>query len=117
MAESIWGQIFTHLSTGGMQAYPPAQKVGECTEPYVVVKDDGASAYRNVSSTINYYTIMCYVPKETFSSLEPFVEQVKGIMKGLKPMVMPTDLQTPSFYDDTYKAYMISIQYRNFKKS
>jgi len=59
---------------------------------------------------------MCYVPKNQFTYLEQYVDKVKTIMEGLKPMIMPMHYETPSFYDDTVKAHMISIQYRNYKK-
>ena len=37
-------------------------------------------------------------------------------LKALEPMLMPTHYETPSFYDDTLKAHMISVQYRNYRK-
>ena len=37
-------------------------------------------------------------------------------MKKLMPMLKPNGMQTPSYYDDTYKAHMVSISYTNYKK-
>ena len=42
--------------------------------------------------------------------------KVKRIMKELEPMIVPYGMQTPSYYDDGYKAHMISIEYANYKK-
>ena len=116
MAESRIQDISLHLKEQGFEVYFPAQKVGECLSPYVVVKDATTSKYLEYSSTVTYYDIMCYTPKDHFSELEPFVESVKVAMKGLVPMIKPTYSQTQSYYDDSVKAHMISVQYKNYRK-
>lgn len=108
--------IYKHLSENGIEVYSPTQKQGECVSPYVVVKDAGTTQFNNFSSTQTLYDVMCYVPKDRFTLLEEYVGQVKALMKQLKPMIMPTYFETASFYDDTVKAHMISVQYRNMKK-
>lgn len=115
-AESRWQDIFLHLKEVGFDVYSPGIKVGECTEEYIVVKNDGSSKHPTVSSDNDLYAVMCYVPKENYSRLEPMVQEVKKVMKGLEPMILPYGSQTPSYYDDSYKAHMISIEYKNYKK-
>lgn len=44
------------------------------------------------------------------------VQEVKKAMKALEPMILPYGSQTPSYYDDSVKAHMISIEYKNYKK-
>lgn len=116
MAESRIQDIYLHLKEQGFEVYFPAQKVGECLSPYVVVKDATTSQYLDYSSTVTYYDLMCYIPKDHFSDLEPFVESVKVAMKKLVPMIKPTHSQTQSYYDDSVKAHMISVQYKNYRK-
>lgn len=116
MAASRIQDIYLHLKEQGFEVYFPAQKVGECLSPYVVVKDATTSKYLEYSSTVTYYDIMCYIPKDHFSELESFVESVKVAMKGLVPMIKPTYSQTQSYYDDSVKAHMISVQYKNYRK-
>ena len=116
MAASRIQYIYLHLKEQGFEVYFPAQKVGECLSPYVVVKDATTSKYLEYSSTVTYYDIMCYIPKDHFSELEPFVESVKVAMKGLIPLIKPTYSQTQSYYDDSVKAHMISVQYKNYRK-
>lgn len=108
--------IYAHLDNNGIEVYTPGQKKGECIAPYVVVKDAGTTQYNQFSSTRTLYDVMCYVPKDKFTELEQFVSKVEGIMDELKPMIMPTYTKTASFYDDIFKAHMISIQYRNMRK-
>lgn len=113
---SRWQDIYKHLKKSGFAVYSPGQHEGECTSPYVVVKDAGTSRVGNFSSNQALYDILCYVPKDQFSQLEPFVQQLETSMKGLYPMVRPAHYKTPSFYDDTVKGHMISVQYINYQK-
>lgn len=115
-ADSRWQDIFLHLEKAGFKVYSPGIKTGECTFEYLVVKNDGSSKHASFSTDVDLYSVMCYVPKDKYSSLEPLVQRVKGAMKGLEPMIKPYGSQTPSYYDDSLKAHMISIMYKNYKK-
>lgn len=108
--------IYKHLSDNGIEVYSPTQKKGECTSPYVVLKDAGTIKIAGLSSTQTIYDVMCYVPKDRFTLLEKYVHQVKQIMSKLQPMIMPLFIETASFYDDSVEAHMISVQYRNNRK-
>lgn len=114
--QSRWQDIFMHLAKEGFEVYSPGTKVGECTSPYLVVKNDGSSKHPTISSDVDLYAVLCYVPKNGYSTLEPLVQMVKKSMKGLEPMIKPYGSQTPSYYDDSLKAHMISIEYKNYKK-
>lgn len=115
-AESRWQDIFKHLKESGFDVYSPGMKVGECTKECIVVKNDGSSKLASFSTDDDLYAVMCYVPKQAYSKLEPMVQKVKKAMKELEPMIKPYGSQTPSYYDDSYKAHMISIEYKNHKK-
>lgn len=114
--ESRWQDIFAHLESKGYKVYPPGVKVGECTEPYIVVKNDGSYEHANFSTDRDMYAVMCFVPKGQYSKLEPMVMKVKEDMKELRPMILSYGQQMPSYYDDTFKAHYIAIEYENYKK-
>ncbi len=114
--DSRWQDIFKHLEKQGFNVYSPGVKVGDCIFEYVVVKNDGSSKHLSFSTDVDLYAVICYVPKEKYSSLEPLVQRVKNSMKELEPMILPYGSQTPSYYDDSIKAHMISIEYKNYKK-
>lgn len=116
MSQSRSQDIFLTLEKAGLDPYYPTQKKGECTSPYVVVRNSASSQFLNTSSTINYYDLMCYVPQSSYSQLEVFLERVKRAMSELSPGIQPTFTQTPSFYDESVKAHMVSIQYKNYRK-
>lgn len=108
--------IYVHLQSKGFDVYMPETKIGECKSPYIVVKNDGSSQHPVFSTDVDMYAIMVYVPKQAYSSLEPLVQSIKQAMKELEPMIKPYGSQTPSYYDDNYKAHTISIEYKNYKK-
>lgn len=114
--ESRWQDIFMHLKNQGLDVYSPGVKTGECTSEYLVVKNDGSSKHSSFSTDVDLYAVLCYVPKNSYSSLEPLVQRVKNLMKELEPMILPYGSQTPSYYDDSLKAHMVSIEYKNYKK-
>ena len=113
---SRWQDIFTCLKKSGFDVYSPGTKTGDCISEYIVVKNDGSSKHASFSTDVDLYAIMCYVPKNKYSALEPLVQRVKQSMKALEPMIKPYGSQTPSYYDDGLKAHMISIEYKNYKK-
>ena len=115
-ANSRWEDISEHIRNKGYDVYSPGTKVGECTKPYIVVKNDGSSQHTSFSTDNDLYAVMCYVPKMQYSRLEPLVQEIKDIMEELKPMILPYGTQTPSYYDDSVKAHMVSIEYKNYKK-
>ncbi len=115
-AESRWQDVVRHLKAKKFDVYSPGVKVGECTECYIVVKNDGSSQMSNISTDEDLYAVMVYVPKMQYSKLESLVQRVKEAMKDLEPMILPYGQQTPSYYDDGVKAHTISIEYKNYKK-
>lgn len=116
MEKTRYMDIYKHLNDSGIPVYTPGQKQGECTEPYVVVKDAGTNQYNNLSSTQTLYDVMCYVPKDHFTDLEWFVAKVKALMDELRPMIMPIYSETASYFDESVNGHMISVQYRNMRK-
>lgn len=107
-------RIFKTLKEHGIDIYPPSTKKGECLSPYTVLKYDGSSQIEDYSSEYHYYTFMFYVPKDRYTDLEKYRNEVKKILdENLYPMLMPTASDTPDFYDDTVKAHMSSSMYRN----
>ena len=114
--DSVWQDIYKCLKNANIEVYAPSIKTGECLSKYVVVKNDGASRHPQFSTDEELYAVMCYVPKQAYSTLEPFVREVQEVLSALRPMIKPTCVRTPSYYDDTYKAHMVSVSYRNYKK-
>lgn len=118
--ESDWSQsrvqdIYLLLKSEGYEVYFPGQKVGACTSNYVVVKQSNTSQVNNLSTTITYYDILCYVPRDYPALLQPFMDRVKSSMRKLWPMICPTYSETGPIFDNEVEGYMSSVMYRNYK--
>lgn len=57
-----------------------------------------------------YWEVMCYVPSTSLMALDKLVNDVKATLKSIN--IELTNNQTPEFYDDVLKAYMVSIEFR-----
>ena len=115
-SNSRWADIFRKLKEKGFNVYSPSTKTGECKEKYLVVKNEGSTAHATFSTDISFYSILVYVPRDKYSILDEYVQEVKKCMKELYPMIIPYGSETPSTYDDSVKAHMVSIMYKNYKK-
>lgn len=116
MANTRWKDIYTHLKNEGFEVYAPDQKEGLCTSKYIVVKQREVIDTNTVSSVQALYDILLYTPKNNFSIIEEFVEEVKESLDKLFPMIRPAHSETEPFYDNSVEAYMTSILYINYRK-
>lgn len=114
--DSVWADVFNHLKKNGFDVYPPQVKIGECESPFVVVKMGSTSQLENFSSDRVIYELLAYVPRQSYSQLEPYVERLKNVMKELRPLVRYSHGITASFYDDMLKAHMVTLDYYNYRK-
>lgn len=115
MTDIVWDTVQRALIDAGIDTYPPATHKGDCKSPYCVLRDGGSEPISKASSERHFYNLLCYVPRTKYTELAAFVERCKAVMAEppIYPMLMPTGVQTPSFFDDTNNSHMISIQYRN----
>lgn len=116
MANTRWKDLYNHLKSEGFEVYSPGQKRGECTKPYIVIKDSGITGLTTISTNRQLFDIMCYVPETKYSTLEEYVNSVKVSMDKIFPLFRPMNYQTPSYLDETVKGHMIDVQYCNYQK-
>lgn len=115
-AESRWGDIYNHLKAKGFEVYSPEAKVGDCKAPYIVLRLGNTMQLDEFSSDKDTYELLVYVPRQAYSTLEPYVQSIKVAMKELRPLIRYDHNVTGSFYDDTVKAHMVTLSYYNVKK-
>lgn len=113
---SRWQDLYSFLAKNDFEVYAPGVKLGECRSPYLVVKEDGSSFHAFASTYVDLYSILIYVPKQSYSLLDEMVQKVRRTMKFAEPLFYPTGAQTPSFYDEEIKAHTVSLTYKNYKK-
>lgn len=117
MVDTRWSDVFKHLEKQGFEVYSPGTKEGECVKPYIVLKDAGDSKATGGPATQRIYDLLLYIPKNNYSQIETFVDEVEKAMDGLWPMLRPLHSRTTPYYDDSYKAWMTSVQFVNYRKN
>lgn len=111
----LWEQTQKFLEERtGCKVYPPAVKIGECKEDYLILKDDASARYQNLSTEINYYDVLCYA--KTYTGVLKLADFVRDVMCSYTPNMFPTGVETGAYYDDDVRAYMVSIQYRAMRR-
>ena len=114
---TVWDLVANELQNNGIDVYPPDVHEGDCTSPYCVFKDGGSTITGLLSTQTDLYTLLCYVPRQQYTLMKEYTEKCKNAVQSLAPMVMPTGKETETFYDDTVKGYMKSVQYRNHRRN
>lgn len=112
----VWDVIYDKLKSKNIDVYTPGQHKGDCLSPYVVVKPTSSMQFNGFSTNTLLCDVLCYVPKEHFGQLEPFVTRVKSAMKELYPQVKEAHWEMPNFVDDSNKSHMWSIQYQSYQR-
>lgn len=114
--ESRWADIFRHLKSEGFDVRSPGQTVGTCKDKYIVVKFNGETQHGEFSTNDTLYGLLCYVPSNKYSEIDAFVREVQKSMSKLKPMILPTNEISSSYFDEKFNAWYVSIGYKNYKR-
>lgn len=115
--ENRWQDIYKHLEKEGFKVYAPYMDIGECKDKYIVIKFYGSTKILGISSNQDLYQLLCYVPKNKYSILETFKQEVKKSMEDLRPMILPYGQEEISYYDDNIKAHYVGLIYKNYKRN
>lgn len=108
-----WADIFNYLKLKGFDVYSPEILQGECTKPFIVVRNNGLIEIPGTSSNDWLYQLVIYVPQKQYSLLEPYVKSVMKAMRELEPLIMPVNNISSSVYDDAVKGHQVTIDYKN----
>ena len=110
----MFTQIYRHLKDNGFDVYSIGQHKGICTNPYIVIKENGESEIAGTSLTNDIVELLIYYPVGTYSKLNEYKQSIlytmkllKGIRRAIEPM--------PTIIDDDKKAYMTSFTFRKIK--
>ncbi len=114
--DSRWEDIFVMLKDNGINVKSPTRNVGIIKEPTVIVRYDGTIQHGTFSTDDYRYELIICVPNDQYSKLEPYVVQVRELMKNLYPMLVDERNVSTSMYDDEIRAHYVSCTYQNHRK-
>jgi hypothetical protein len=112
--QTLWQEIFLHLTKLGYEVYSPGQKRDKCSNSYVVIKEDGTSAMAGNVSGYKIFDIIIYHPLDQYSTMEFYVNNLKDDLTKINPL-RPTGNETPSIIDNEVEGYTTSVTYQQFK--
>ena len=110
----MFAQIYKHLKNNGFDVYSIGQHEGICTNPYIVVKENGESEVTGTSLINDTVELLIYYPLGKYSELANYKKKILNVMKyqrGIRRVVEPM----PTIIDDDKKAYMTSFTYKKIK--
>ena len=110
----MFTQIYRHLKDNGFDVYSIGQHKGICTNPYIVIKENGESEIVGTSLTNDIVELLIYYPLGTYSKLNEYKQSIlytMKLLKGIRRVVEPM----PTIIDDDKKAYMTSFTFRKIK--
>lgn len=112
----MWQTVYDKLKVKGLNPYPPGKHIGECTEPYCVVRE-GTQSPSLFSNRVGrrLVEVILFVPVSSYVGLIPYANAIKLAMAELGS-VRKTGNETPVITDDEVKAYTTSIEYQVMKK-
>jgi len=109
-------QIYTHLNSKGLSPYFPGQHKGECTSPFVIIREGTQIPSINTNRTgQRVMDFIIFVPVNSYIAVKPYAEDVRTALKDLK-YLRKTGTETTIITDDEKKAYTTSIEYIVQKK-
>jgi len=115
IAQTLWQKIYLYLKKLGYEVYSAGQKRDKCQTSYVVIKENGIVAMIGNIAGYKLFDIIIYHPMDIYSTMEPYVENIKKAIKDIDEL-RPTGNETPPIIDSEVQAYTTSVTYQQFKQ-
>lgn len=109
---SVYEKVFDKLKEEAFDVYAPNTHHGDCKANYVVLLDGVKAQAGSFSSQVAIIDVLCYVPGNRYTDIEPYTKSVKDTLRKMFPQIIPTGNETNPFYDETIKGWMVSVEYR-----
>ena len=72
----MFAQIYKHLKNNGFDVYSIGQHEGICTNPYIVVKENGESEVAGTSLINDTVELLIYYPVGRYSELSSYKKRI-----------------------------------------
>ena len=110
----MFTELYTYLKGRGFDVYSIGQHQGICTNPYIVIKENGESYIAGTSLTNDVIELLIYYPIGKYSSLECYKKDILNSMRNIKGVRRIFE-GVPTIIDNDKKAYMTSFSYRKIR--
>ena len=110
----MFEQLYKHLKNNGFDVYSIGQHKGICSNPYIVIKENGVGEIAGTSLVNDTVELLIYYPIGNYSRLASYKQNILNSMKYIKGVRRVIE-GMPTVIDDDKKAYMTSFTYRKIK--
>ena len=110
----MYRHLSTFLTENKIKNHSIGQHQGKCTEPFVIISDEGENGITGYSITYREIDLILLYPMGKYSQLEDYIEKVKDVMEGYKRGKW-TRRMSDVIIDQEKEAYVVALTYRVYK--
>lgn len=110
----MYKHLSRYLTDNKLKNYSIGQHQGKCTEPFIIISDEGERGITGYSITYREIDLILLYPLGKYSQLEEYIQSVKGIMDGYKRGKWTREM-SDIIIDKEKEAYMVALTYRVYK--
>lgn len=116
MESSRLKDIYKNLKDDKIDVYLTGQHIGDCIKPYVVVKKGAVTKMAGYSTLINYFDLLCYVPKNQQTKIDEYIKAIRKSMLKISPMIKFNTTTSEPYFDESVQGFMVDLEYINYSK-
>lgn len=110
----MYKHLSKYLTENGIKNHSIGQHQGKCTEPFVVISDEGERGISGYSITYREIDLILLYPLGKYSQLEDYIEKVKDVMNGYKRGKWTKEM-SDIIIEREKEAYMVALTYRIYR--
>ena len=110
----MYRHLSRFLTENEIKNYSIGQHQGKCTEPFVIISDEGEKGISGYSITYREIDLILLYPLGKYSTFEDYISKVKNVMKDYKRGKW-TRRMSDVIIDQEKEAYVVALTYRVYK--
>lgn len=110
----MYRHLSRFLTDNKIKNYSIGQHQGKCTEPFVIISDEGERGISGYSLNYREIDLIILYPLGRYSQLEDYIELVKSTMEGYKRGKWTREM-SDIIIEQSKEAYMVALTYRIYR--
>ncbi len=111
----MFKKVYEALQENGFSVYSIGQHKGNCTEPYLVVRENGVRAFSSLPVNFELIDVVVFYPVGRYTEVWDFINSVRECLKGVSELKSKGEL-TALLIDHDVKAYTCSVRYQVYRR-
>ncbi|MGL4253154.1 MAG: hypothetical protein ACRCR2_03725 [Fusobacteriaceae bacterium] len=111
----MYSKIADILTDKGFDVYPLGKHSGNCTKPFVVIKEYLPAKTTNKSLVRQTFDIFPFCPLARYSQVMTYITNLQAVLGDVKEIQCISD-SSPIMIDNDKQAYTTRISYQNLRR-